>query len=81
MVAPLTGSTQAADSCAMPRVPCGPEKSLFVLPMNLPVTVIVLAAGASSRFIGGGHKLAQPLDNRRRTIRAAAIELVDAADA
>lgn len=30
--------------------------------MNAPCTVIVLAAGASSRFAGPGHKLTQPLD-------------------
>lgn len=30
--------------------------------MSPPATVIVLAAGAASRFTGGGHKLAQPLD-------------------
>jgi molybdenum cofactor cytidylyltransferase len=31
--------------------------------MNPPTTVIVLAAGVASRFIGAGHKLAQPLDD------------------
>ena len=30
--------------------------------MTPSATVIVLAAGAASRFTGGGHKLAQPLD-------------------
>jgi len=32
------------------------------MPMNPPATVIVLAAGQSSRFTGAGHKLAQALD-------------------
>ena len=31
--------------------------------MNPPVVVIVLAAGAASRFTGAGHKLAQTLDD------------------
>lgn len=30
--------------------------------MNPPCTVIVLAAGMSTRFVGSGHKLVQPLD-------------------
>lgn len=38
------------------------ELIVFLLPMDHPATVIVLAAGAASRFTGGGHKLAQPLD-------------------
>ena len=35
--------------------------------MTLSATVIVLAAGAASRFTGGGHKLAQPLDGEGDT--------------
>ncbi|MES2959629.1 MAG: nucleotidyltransferase family protein [Pseudomonadota bacterium] len=46
--------------------------------MNAPATVIVLAAGQASRFVGVGHKLAQALDGNDDSGRVLSVTLRNA---